>query len=212
MPYNPGVCQPLQALGSFCMEDAWCASGACVDGLCKVAGCQETNEDCHAGSDCCSGLCTYSGQGEEHGSCLTPQPEGAPCVADMWCASTSCVDGVCQPVSEVAVTFELVYEAVLEVQGCANGYCHSSPFDGLYLGDMDEAYHRLTTGESPATNLEHTTYVVPGDPEASLLLHKIRPYQDDSPWVGSKMPLGTDGLGPDDVALIQAWIAQGALP
>ncbi|MGB0592503.1 MAG: hypothetical protein ACPGU1_22695 [Myxococcota bacterium] len=212
MAYTPGVCQPLQPLNTFCLEGSWCESGACVDGLCKVDGCQEVDQDCHAGSDCCSGLCTYSGQGEQHGSCLTPQPQGAPCVADMWCASTSCVDGVCQAVDEVAVTFEVVYEAVFEVQGCASGYCHSSPFDGLYLGEMEEAYHSLTNGQSAATNLAYTAYVVPGDPEASLLLHKVRPYQDGDEWIGNKMPLGTDGLGPDDIALIQAWIAQGALP
>jgi hypothetical protein len=212
MAYTPGLCQPTQPLDTFCLADSWCESGACLDGLCKVDGCQEVDDDCHAGSDCCSGLCTYSGQGEQNGSCIEPQPTGAPCVADMWCGSTSCVDGVCKAVEEVPVTFDLVYEAVFEVQGCASGYCHSSPFEGLYLGELEEAYQNLTTGQSLASSLGILDYVVPGDPEASLLLHKVRPYQAGEPWSGNKMPLGTDGLGPDAVALIQTWIAQGALP
>mgnify|MGYP001054917462 CR=1 FL=1 len=95
--YNPGVCQPLQPLESLCEGDAWCESGSCIDGLCKPSGCQVFGGDCHAGSDCCSGLCTYSAQGEQCGTCIEEQAQGMPCVADMWCISQSCVDGLCAP-------------------------------------------------------------------------------------------------------------------
>ena len=76
----------------------------------------------------------------------------------------------------------------------------------------DEAYWSLVDMPvwQPFCGVE--TYVVPGDPEASLLWHKVRPYNDGDPWCGDKMPLGTMGLPAEDAALVEAWIAQGAIP
>lgn len=52
------------------------------------------------------------------------------------------------------------------------------------------------------------TLVVPGDPDSSLLFLKV---STESPPVGSMMPLGGPPLADSEVALIRAWIEQGAL-
>lgn len=210
--YTPGVCQPLQDLDAFCLADSWCESGQCVDGSCQDSACMALDANCFSGAECCSGMCTYDGQGYVQGVCTTPQPDGASCVADMWCESTSCVDGVCQDLSEVVITFSELYETVFESNGCASGYCHSDPFGALNFLDVDEAYWGLTTQTTASSDCGLEQYVVPGDPEASLLWQKVRPHADDAPWCGQKMPLGTLGLPEADAALVEAWITQGALP
>ncbi len=52
------------------------------------------------------------------------------------------------------------------------------------------------------------TLVVPGDADSSLLFLKV---SSESPPVGSMMPLGGPPLADSEVALIRAWIEQGAL-
>jgi hypothetical protein len=95
---------------------------------------------------------------------------------------------------------------------CTN--CHNPQ---LFRGTLD-----LTRGNSYANLVNHPTSagcmsqvpdsvrVVPCDPMASMLWRKTRP--DDS-RCGRPMPLGSDGLGviaPNEFALIEGWIAQGA--
>ena len=96
--------------------------------------------------------------------------------------------------SGLTLSFTDIYEAVFENNGCANGYCHSAPFEGLNFLTVDDAYAALVNQVSPFPQCEVETYVVPGDPEASLLWHKVRPATDEGPWCGEKMPLGTLGL------------------
>jgi len=53
--------------------------------------------------------------------------------------------------------------------------------------------------------------VVPSDPELSMLWRKTKPTSDRC---GNPMPRGTQGLGvehPDEFALLEMWIVQGAL-
>jgi hypothetical protein len=92
--------------------------------------------------------------------------------------------------------------------------CHNPV---MHTGSLD-----LTTGNSYANLVNQPTSagcmaqvpdsvrVVPCDPPASMLWRKTMP--DDS-RCGRPMPLGTAGLGviaPDEFALIENWIAQGA--
>jgi hypothetical protein len=95
------------------------------------------------------------------------------------------------------------------------GFCH----DAVSLrGGLD-----LTAGSSFANLVDQPTSagcmetapgsvrVVAFDPQSSMLWLKTRP--DDS-RCGSPMPFGTGGLGliaPDEFALIETWISQGAL-
>lgn len=49
--------------------------------------------------------------------------------------------------------------------------------------------------------------VIPGDAGASILIDKLGP----SPRFGERMPRGRAPLAPDQIALIRAWIDEGAL-
>ena len=65
-------------------------------------------------------MCTYDAtQGYAPGQCATQQPNGQACIADAWCESGSCVDGVCAAPSAGALTFDALYELVFveEVDG-----------------------------------------------------------------------------------------------
>lgn len=52
--------------------------------------------------------------------------------------------------------------------------------------------------------------VVPGDPEASLLIRKIRP--DETGEFGPRMPYSYAALSADQVELVRQWILDGARP
>jgi hypothetical protein len=86
----------------------------------------------------------------------------------------------------------------------------------------DESFLPLTAGSSRANLVDQPTTpscmktapdsvrVVAFDPQSSMLWLKTRP---DDRRCNNPMPFGTDGLGviaPDEFALIEAWIAQGA--
>ncbi len=92
--------------------------------------------------------------------------------------------------------------------------CHNAD---LLSGGMD-----LTAGSSLSYLVDQPTSagcmdtapdsvrVVPFDPPSSMLWLKTLP---DDTRCGRPMPLGTEGLGviaPDEFALIETWIAQGA--
>jgi len=53
--------------------------------------------------------------------------------------------------------------------------------------------------------------VQPGDPEASLLIWKIRPSEPESEY-GPRMPYSFNPLTPPQVELVRQWIADGAHP
>jgi len=104
-----------------------------------------------------------------------------------------------------------------DIQPIFDNRCITCHNPDRFLGSLD-----LTAGNSYA-NLVNTptsptcmmtvpdsVRVVPCDPAASMLWRKTLP--DDS-RCGRPMPFGTDGLGviaPDEFALIEQWIAQGA--
>jgi hypothetical protein len=93
--------------------------------------------------------------------------------------------------------------------------CHNPD---LFRGTLDltqgNAYANLVsqpTSEGCMAEVPDSVRVVPFDPQSSMIWLKTMP--DDS-RCGRPMPLGTDGLGiiaPDEFALIETWIVQGAL-
>lgn len=92
----------LGCLGDACTTKDGCVSGSCADGLCCDAPCDGVCTRCERGGLCksvpqleddtssaCSGTQTCNGSDE---CALAP---GQPCVNDVECASTMCMDGVC---------------------------------------------------------------------------------------------------------------------
>ncbi len=81
--------------GEYCTEGRRCASGRCVDEVCRAAACVATDARCHDDATCCEGFCTASAMSYAPGRCAVAQPEGASCDGPRWCLSGRCVDGAC---------------------------------------------------------------------------------------------------------------------
>jgi hypothetical protein len=99
------------------------------------------------------------------------------------------------------------------VGNCVFGACHGGPADpkangGLHMDalDLPGTYAALVGPVSTSTLCTGKTLVVPGKPQESLLLLKLRP----SPPCGVQMPLPTP-LPEDRITQIETWIKNGAL-
>lgn len=89
------------------------------------------------------------------------------------------------------------------VPRCATSGCHglARPLSPLDL-ESPGVEARLVSALGSDCSTE--TLVVPGDPDASFLVHKL---VDTKPSCGARMPRGADPLAADDIACIQQWIA-----
>ncbi len=92
---------------------------------------------------------------------------------------------------------------------CAVSNCHVGGADaagGLDLTDVDAAHARLVGGASADFgDCAGRTYVVPGDPGASLLYQKLT-----GAACGERMPLDQPPLPEATLADVRAWIEAGA--
>jgi hypothetical protein len=100
------------------------------------------------------------------------------------------------------------------IQPIFNARCISCHQDGTFASGSGIAM-RLTADRSFATTVNQPssqnaslTLVVPGDSATSLLYLKV---SQNSPPVGSRMPLLSSPLSSTDLGLIRDWIDQGAL-
>jgi len=90
-----GRCVAFVGEGEYCEESRRCASGRCVDEICRAATCAATDARCDSDGQCCAGFCTASAMSYAPGRCATAQPERAACDGARWCLSGRCVEGVC---------------------------------------------------------------------------------------------------------------------
>ena len=109
------------------------------------------------------------------------------------------------PPMNATVSFSQQIQAIFDAN-CIQ--CH------IAGGIADQIMH-LNSGESlaalvntPSVQNPSLTRVVPGDSASSLIFQKI---SQDSPPVGSRMPLGGPFLDNSTINLIRDWIDQGAL-
>jgi hypothetical protein len=105
-----------------------------------------------------------------------------------------------------APTFTAVYDEVLTVQGCATKSCHTGT--GLEnLGDRATAHASLLAATAMgALCTGGQKLVMPGNPDQSLLLQKVRP----SPPCGTPMPPPMGALTQQEIDQIAMWIQLGA--
>jgi len=156
-------------------------------------------------------MCTWDAQSYIPGACSHKQPNGQACVADAWCQSTYCEDGFCAPKPAKDVTFKDVWDMVFAPKGCSNGACHGSMLSPMSFEGPETAYWQLVGAPAAQFWCGLDTRVVPGDPESSILWHRVRPMElDDAQWCGQKMPLGSEGLTLSEAQLIYDWIDAGA--
>jgi len=92
-------------------------------------------------------------------------------------------------------------------QSCALSSCHSSITrqGGLALDDEGVSYRALVG--RPSQGAVGETLVVPGDPDNSYLIKKLK----GTASVGDQMPQGGEPLSKGTIKLIEQWIARGAL-
>jgi len=96
------------------------------------------------------------------------------------------------------------YDAVLAISEAQCVGCHNTnaPQGGL---DLEADFIGATVDVTGAFG---EVIIVPGEPENSLLYLMTT----GNPPVSSAMPLGSGGLSADENAIIEQWIANGALP
>lgn len=88
---------------------------------------------------------------------------------------------------------------------CGFSSCHGAGAGGLTLG-TDPAANHAALVDVAAVGDPSQTLVVPGDPAASYLVHKL---EGADGIVGDPMPPSV-ALSDDDIARIRAWIEDGA--
>ena len=93
-------------------------------------------------------------------------------------------------------------------QTCAVARCHNAEnVAGRLDLSPERAYENLVgvkSNQHPVDKL-----VSPGEPQHSYLLAKLR---GESGIKGARMPIGRDPLPPEQIAIIERWIADGAKP
>lgn len=119
--------------------------------------------------------------------------------------------------SEPVESFKAIYAEILAPK-CATSFCHvATNRAGLNMTSASLAYMRLVNVK--AGELERDPYalckesgltrVVPGDPDASLLILKLAPPASGVPC-GKVMPENQKALPETELTRIRRWIAQGA--
>ncbi|MCK6517014.1 hypothetical protein L6R46_18380 [Myxococcota bacterium] len=94
---------------------------------------------------------------------------------------------------------------------CKSCHADDSYHPGFKLLDAASAYDVLLTDPPDDASRGFNAYVVPGDADASLLVHKI----EADPSFGAQMPLAADyttvmPMSDADIQLIRDWVAAGA--
>jgi predicted CxxxxCH...CXXCH cytochrome family protein len=119
-------------------------------------------------------------------------------------------------------TFTRVWNEVLVGKGCAGTYCHGSGTGTLSMANRADAYASFVgvAARGPSCAGSPLLRVQAGDPERSLLLHKM---SSETPSCGDPMPIGVrfapDCISDepsvcttqDELQLVRDWIAAGAL-
>jgi hypothetical protein len=107
-------------------------------------------------------------------------------------------------------TLTAIFDPIFQAKGCTAGYCHGASAGELQLQDVDSIYANLVNQTAAAAACGLTQRVVPGEPENSLLWHRVKPLEDGEEPCVAKMPKGSDGLTADEAQLVYDWIKGGA--
>jgi hypothetical protein len=156
------------------------------------------------------------------------EPVVMPCTSDAECVVTNlCMDtGQCRGVGDVVPrrgqvdcsapepTWPWIYVCVV-TRSCAGAACHVGGNAGGYtLPDAATGYRNtvgVAPGASSAACMGAPSYVVPADPDGSLLVHKLEGTDAmGRPVCGLRMPLGGDPIDAATIEVIRQWIRMGA--
>lgn len=120
-----------------------------------------------------------------------------------------------RPIEPPEPTWTAIYAEVIEPE-CTQ--CHApdgisrSAIEALDLSTQMMAYEQLVGREAMGSACGGMgTLVVPGDPDASLLVQKLELATTDPEQCGTRMPVTGDELPAELIAPIRQWIADGAV-
>lgn len=156
-----------------------------------------------------------------------------PCSEDAACEVTNFCDlmeGNCVGVGDVVPaggggtvdcevpesTWSWVYTCLFSGTTCTNAGCHGStaPAGGLALPDVASAHAALVDqapGDMSPSCMGAGAYVIPGDADGSLLIHKLEGVDASGTAVcGSRMPVGPL-LSQEEIDIVREWIDAGAM-
>ncbi len=197
---------------SGCSSTASCGTltkcgSACVDTKTSGLNCGACGNVCPSGTTCSAGACVCPG-GKTlcGGACVdtTSSPDHCGACGNVCGAGKSCTNGACAcaggPVSFAAV-------APILADNCTNAGCHvgNMPKEGLDL-TATKAYGELVNVRA-AQCRDGRVLVPTAGTGKSYLLQKL--YGKDMCF-GTQMPKAGVSIAPADLALIEAWICNGA--
>ncbi len=114
------------------------------------------------------------------------------------------------PQPTYAPTFTAVFNEVFEQRFCTSVFCHGIGGATLNFSSKQAAYASLVDHEATGAMCrdQGLVIVVPGEPDASLLLAKV---SSDTPPCGGRMPrIPGVFVEPREIEQIRAWILRGA--
>ena len=94
-------------------------------------------------------------------------------------------------------------------RNCTTAGCHGGP-EGQTGLDLTAGVTHGMMVDVPAFQLPSMSLVAPGDPDNSYLMAKLLNTHEEAGGTGGIMPPGF-GLAQNDIDLVSAWIAAGAL-
>lgn len=86
------------------------------------------------------------------------------------------------------------------------GYCH---FPGGLPPDLTQPFDPAT-GAVDVDSIYGGKRIVPGDPDASVLMQKVDPELNADAGVGAIMPQQFEPLSADQIEILSTWVAEGA--
>ena len=205
----PAECDPP------CTDGENCENGTCVLDPTMVgsvpSSCGSPSQDlepvdCTENGDA-NAQCVFSNH------CMCSEADGFECETPGDVVSAECASGSsCVPVTTAGSnTLSDIFEPIFQNQGCTAGYCHGGSGDELLLSDVDTIFANLVDQAASISACGLTYRVVPGNPEESILWHRVKPMADGEEPCVSKMPMGSNGLSEADAQLVYDWIKDGAV-
>ena len=199
---------PSTVDGSACSAPRALCNGACIDTSSDMLHCGSCDNACPQGTACQGSQCICEGGGSLcGGNCLDVTSDALNCGAcgNACAPGQACVSGSCQ-CSDQVVSFDADVAPLL-ANNCTNAGCHSGikAKENLDL-TLAKSYAALVSVSAQQCS-DGRERVKPGDPSASYLMQKLL---GRDLCTGTQMPKAGVTLPSADMAVIGAWICQGA--
>lgn len=117
----------------------------------------------------------------------------------------------CSPVMTIKVGIDIFGSSFFDVQNIFNKHCVIC-HDGGHPPNLSEGFAYPSIVGVSSNELASLDYVMPEEPEASYLWHKISGTHSAVGGSGQRMPLTGGYLSRDELSTVRRWIERGAQP